>query len=98
MTTLPIFRTVLITGALGGIGQATCTAFASPSNMASIGELDRDTWSNILSTNLTAVYRCIQRVTRKGCWGRVVNVSSVHGFVGSVDKAAYVAAKHGVPR
>lgn len=28
--------------------------------------------------------------------GRIVNVSSVHGQVASVNKAAYVAAKHGV--
>lgn len=29
-------------------------------------------------------------------WGRVVNVSSVHGLVASPYKAAYVAAKHGL--
>ena len=29
-------------------------------------------------------------------WGRIVNISSVHGLVGSVNKSAYVAAKHGI--
>ena len=29
-------------------------------------------------------------------WGRIVNVASTHGLVASVDKSAYVAAKHGV--
>lgn len=29
-------------------------------------------------------------------WGRIINVSSVHGLVASPYKAAYVAAKHGV--
>jgi 3-hydroxybutyrate dehydrogenase len=29
-------------------------------------------------------------------WGRVINIASVHGLVGSTGKAAYVAAKHGV--
>ncbi|WP_423462192.1 3-hydroxybutyrate dehydrogenase [Promicromonospora sp. MS192] len=29
-------------------------------------------------------------------WGRVVNISSVHGLVASPFKAAYVAAKHGL--
>jgi 3-hydroxybutyrate dehydrogenase len=29
-------------------------------------------------------------------WGRVVNISSVHGLVASPYKSAYVAAKHGV--
>jgi 3-hydroxybutyrate dehydrogenase len=29
-------------------------------------------------------------------WGRIVNIASTHGLVASVDKAAYVAAKHGL--
>jgi 3-hydroxybutyrate dehydrogenase len=29
-------------------------------------------------------------------WGRIVNIASVHGLVASVEKSAYVAAKHGV--
>ena len=29
-------------------------------------------------------------------WGRVINISSVHGLVASPYKSAYVAAKHGV--
>jgi hypothetical protein len=28
--------------------------------------------------------------------GRIINISSVHGLVASVNKSAYVAAKHGV--
>jgi 3-hydroxybutyrate dehydrogenase len=33
---------------------------------------------------------------RKRNWGRIVNIASAHGLVASVDKAAYVAAKHGL--
>jgi len=29
-------------------------------------------------------------------WGRIVNVASAHGLVGSPFKSAYVAAKHGL--
>ncbi|HSV16667.1 MAG TPA: SDR family oxidoreductase, partial [Tepidisphaeraceae bacterium] len=32
---------------------------------------------------------------RRG-WGRIVNVASAHGLIGSAFKGAYVAAKHGV--
>jgi 3-hydroxybutyrate dehydrogenase len=29
-------------------------------------------------------------------WGRIINIASVHGLVGSTEKSAYVAAKHGL--
>jgi 3-hydroxybutyrate dehydrogenase len=29
-------------------------------------------------------------------WGRIINVASIHGLVGSAEKSAYAAAKHGV--
>jgi 3-hydroxybutyrate dehydrogenase len=29
-------------------------------------------------------------------WGRIVNIASVHGLVASVNKGAYLAAKHGL--
>jgi 3-hydroxybutyrate dehydrogenase len=29
-------------------------------------------------------------------WGRILNIASVHGLVGSANKSAYVAAKHGI--
>jgi 3-hydroxybutyrate dehydrogenase len=29
-------------------------------------------------------------------WGRIVNIASAHGLVASGEKAAYVAAKHGL--
>lgn len=31
---------------------------------------------------------------KKRGWGRIVNVSSVHGIVASANKSAYVASKH----
>jgi 3-hydroxybutyrate dehydrogenase len=32
--------------------------------------------------------------TRK--WGRIINIASAHGLVASVQKAAYISAKHGL--
>jgi 3-hydroxybutyrate dehydrogenase len=29
-------------------------------------------------------------------WGRIINIASAHGLVASGEKAAYVAAKHGI--
>lgn len=39
--------------------------------------------------------RCLPAMREKG-WGRIVNISSVHGMRASPYKAAYVAAKHGL--
>jgi 3-hydroxybutyrate dehydrogenase len=39
--------------------------------------------------------RFIPGMRAKG-WGRIINIASAHGLVGSANKSAYVAAKHGV--
>ena len=33
---------------------------------------------------------------KKNNWGRIINISSVHGQVASLNKSAYVASKHGM--
>jgi len=56
-------------------------------------------WNQVMAINLSAVFHttrlAIPSMTKKQ-WGRIINIASVHGLVGSVDKSAYVAAKHGV--
>jgi 3-hydroxybutyrate dehydrogenase len=41
------------------------------------------------------IRRCVPHMYARG-WGRIVNVSSVHGLRASAYKSAYVAAKHGL--
>jgi 3-hydroxybutyrate dehydrogenase len=56
-------------------------------------------WDAILAINLSANFHAIRAVLplmRRRGWGRIVNLASTHGLVASVEKAAYVAAKHGV--
>jgi 3-hydroxybutyrate dehydrogenase len=56
-------------------------------------------WQAIMDINLTSNFLTTQAALpemRKQGWGRVINVASVQGRVGSIHKAAYVAAKHGV--
>jgi 3-hydroxybutyrate dehydrogenase len=56
-------------------------------------------WDAILAINLSSVFHstrlCLPQMKARG-WGRIVNIASAHGLVGSAGKAAYVAAKHGV--
>jgi 3-hydroxybutyrate dehydrogenase len=58
-----------------------------------------DRWDAILAINLSAAFHAIRAALpgmRSRNWGRIVNIASTHGLVASVDKAAYVAAKHGL--
>jgi 3-hydroxybutyrate dehydrogenase len=56
-------------------------------------------WEQIIAVNLSACFyttRAALPGMRARGWGRIVNIASVHGLVASVDKSAYVAAKHGL--
>jgi len=58
-----------------------------------------DRWDAVIAINLSANFHAIQAVIpqmRQRNWGRIINIASTHGLVASVEKAAYVAAKHGV--
>ncbi|NIB38585.1 3-hydroxybutyrate dehydrogenase [Pseudomaricurvus alkylphenolicus] len=56
-------------------------------------------WNDILAINLSAAFLCMQKCLpgmRERQWGRIINIASVHGLVGSVNKSAYCASKHGL--
>jgi 3-hydroxybutyrate dehydrogenase len=66
---------------------------------AAVDEFPPEKWDAILAINLSSVFHAtraaLPEMKRRG-WGRIVNTASVHGLVASVNKAAYVAAKHAV--
>ncbi|MEE4099510.1 3-hydroxybutyrate dehydrogenase [Pseudomonas viridiflava] len=68
-------------------------------HVSSVEEFPVERWDSILAINLSSVFHTtrlsLPGMSRKG-WGRIINIASVHGLVGSTGKAAYVAAKHGV--
>jgi 3-hydroxybutyrate dehydrogenase len=58
-----------------------------------------DRWDAVIAINLSSNFHAIRAVIpqmRKRNWGRIISIASTHGLVASVEKAAYVAAKHGV--
>lgn len=66
---------------------------------APLDEFPDSKWDAVLAVNLSAVFHATKAALpqmRQRNWGRIVNIASTHGLVGSVHKAAYVAAKHGV--
>ncbi|MBB6599445.1 3-hydroxybutyrate dehydrogenase [Luteimonas sp. MC1825] len=64
-----------------------------------LAEMPLAKWDDIIAINLSATFHTM-RLAMPGMaargFGRVINVASVHGLVGSVNKAPYVASKHGV--
>ena len=66
---------------------------------ARVQDFPTDRWNAILAINLSAAFHGTAAVLPQMLerdWGRIVNVASVHGLVASKEKAAYVAAKHGL--
>lgn len=56
-------------------------------------------WDAIIAINLSAAFhttRLALPAMRAANWGRIINMGSVHALVASVNKSAYVAAKHGI--
>ncbi len=58
-----------------------------------------DRWDAVLAINLSSAFHLtavlLPAMLAAG-YGRVINIASAHGLVGSKDKSAYVAAKHGL--
>jgi len=68
-------------------------------HVAPLQDFDPDRFSLMLRVMLEAPFRLVRRTLPhmygRG-WGRVINISSVHGLRASPFKAAYVSAKHGI--
>jgi 3-hydroxybutyrate dehydrogenase len=72
---------------------------AGTQHVAPVEQFPVEKWDLIIALNLSAAFHTIRlalpRMKAKG-WGRIINMASAHSFVASPNKAAYVAAKHGL--
>lgn len=67
--------------------------------VSKIEEFPLEKWNDIIAINLTSVFvasRAVWPSMKKNGFGRIINISSVHGLRASEYKSAYVSAKHGV--
>lgn len=66
---------------------------------ADVDAFPPDRWELILAINLSSCFyttRAALPGMKSRGFGRIINVASVHGLVASIQKSAYVAAKHGL--
>ena len=67
--------------------------------VAPVEEFPTEKWDDIIAINLSASFHTIAAslggMKARG-FGRIINISSVHGLIASVNKSAYIAAKHGL--
>lgn len=67
--------------------------------VAPTAEYPVEKWDKLLAVNLTAAFHTTRLALpdmKQSGWGRIVNIASVHGLVGSANKSAYCATKHGL--
>ena len=68
-------------------------------HVAKLVDFPEEKWEAIIAINLSAAFyaakAALPQMLARG-WGRIINIASAHGLVASGEKAAYVAAKHGL--
>ena len=68
-------------------------------HIESIETFPPEIWDKMMAVMLTAPFLLTQHVwqaMKANGWGRIINISSIHGRVASPFKSAYVTAKHGL--
>jgi 3-hydroxybutyrate dehydrogenase len=68
-------------------------------HVAPVEDFPVDRWDAVIAINLSAAFHAIRAalpLMKARKWGRIINIASTHGLVASAEKAAYVAAKHGL--
>ena len=72
-------------------------------HVARVENFPVEKWDAVIAINLSSAFHAtrlalpaMQAADNGKGWGRIINIASAHGLVGSPEKSAYVAAKHGI--
>lgn len=72
---------------------------AGVQHVSKIEDFPVEKWDAIIAINLTSAFHVIRAAVpfmKEKKWGRIISTASAHSKVASPNKAAYVAAKHGI--
>ena len=68
-------------------------------HMSPVDEFPDEVWARMVQVMLVAPFQLTKYLLpemKSAGWGRIINISSIHGLVASPFKSAYIAAKHGL--
>jgi len=68
-------------------------------HLAPIESFPVERWDAVIAINLRSAFHTIRAALpgmKNRDFGRIINIASAHGLVASVNRAAYVSAKHGL--
>jgi len=68
-------------------------------HVAAVEDFPPGRWDAIIAITRSSAFHTTRLALpgmKQKNWGRIINLASVHGLVGSAQKSAYVAAKHGL--
>lgn len=92
-------REVVASAASAYGGLAILVNNAGIQHVAPVDAFPVAAWDKVIAVNLSAAFHTSAAalpVMQAAGFGRIINIASVHGLVASAQKAAYVAAKHGI--
>lgn len=98
--TSPVESADLVTSTVKELGSIDVVVNnAGVQHVSPVEDFPPEKWDFIISLMLSSPFHIIRTAVpymKKQNWGRIINISSVHGLVASDKKAAYVSAKHGM--
>ena len=68
-------------------------------HISPVEDFPEETWAELVQVMLVAPFQTTKHLLpgmKERGWGRIINISSIHGLVASPYKSAYVSAKHGL--
>ncbi|MEN3749409.1 3-hydroxybutyrate dehydrogenase [Sphingomonas sp. HF-S3] len=68
-------------------------------HVAPVEEFPVEKWDAVIAINLSSTFHLMRAAVplmKAKKWGRIITTASAHSLVASPNKAAYVAAKHGI--
>lgn len=72
---------------------------AGVQHVSPVEEFPDDQWAKLIQIMLIAPFQLTKYLLpgmKNHSWGRIINISSIHGIVASPNKSAYISAKHGL--